>query len=83
MTWRIYPDSVYLTRRLNYVGGTIGKFTIALPPASANTSPTNSSSSFPSFVNEEEDFDTYLLTSLRKLYRKHDLMEKGVTLEAK
>jgi Protein of unknown function (DUF3631) len=31
----------------------------------------------PDFVNEEEDFDTYLLTSLRKLYREHDLMEKG------
>jgi uncharacterized protein DUF3854/uncharacterized protein DUF3631 len=31
----------------------------------------------PGFSNEEEDFDTYLLTSLRKLYREHDLMEKG------
>ena len=31
----------------------------------------------PDFINEEEDFDTHLLTSLRKLYREHDLMEKG------
>lgn len=31
----------------------------------------------PNFTNESEDFDTYLLTSLRKLFSKHDLMEKG------
>jgi hypothetical protein len=27
----------------------------------------------PEFGGEEQDFDTYLLTSLRNLYRKHNL----------
>jgi hypothetical protein len=31
----------------------------------------------PSFLDEEQDFDTYLLRSLRTLYREHKLMEKG------
>ena len=31
----------------------------------------------PHFVDEEQDFDTYLLTSLRDLYREHKLLGKG------
>jgi hypothetical protein len=31
----------------------------------------------PSFIDEEQDFDTYLMRSLRILYREHKLMEKG------
>ena len=31
----------------------------------------------PCFVDEEQDFDAYLLSSLRKLYREHGLMQKG------
>jgi len=31
----------------------------------------------PLFVDEEQDFDTYLLDSLRKLYRKQNLLIKG------